>query len=297
MQDGYASQPVQVSEEEVGLLDMLVVLVQNAKLLVLGPLLASVVVFGGAYFWPKTFESTSILAVEKAGMDNSVTAVYVSSLMTSASILDPIAHDLRLTEHRTVEEARRLLLTRVKPSVGRQDKLLTLVTEGSSPERARELNEAILSAIYAQTLPRGNDLIRMQKRLTVERQLLNDSNALLATLARQISRGGEKGENVARSYSELLKGQSERQALVQSLEARLEGLSSADLVQAPTTPERAARPKKVLVAIMAALAVGIGLCIWVFVRQAWRNAEADPVTAQKLAIVRGSFGRKARVSV
>ncbi len=57
-------------------------------------------------------------------------------------------------------------------------------------------------------------------------------------------------------------------------------------------PERKAKPKKALVAIIATLAAGFVLLLFVFVRQALRNAGTDEETAGKLATLKISW-RKA----
>ena len=48
-------------------------------------------------------------------------------------------------------------------------------------------------------------------------------------------------------------------------------------------PERKAKPKKVLIAIITTLASGFALLLFVFIRNALRNAQQCPKTAQKLA--------------
>ena len=51
-------------------------------------------------------------------------------------------------------------------------------------------------------------------------------------------------------------------------------------------PERKSKPKKALIAIIATLATGFALLLWVFVRQALRNASASPETSEKLQTLR-----------
>ncbi len=51
-------------------------------------------------------------------------------------------------------------------------------------------------------------------------------------------------------------------------------------------PERKSKPKKALIAVLATLASGFALLLFVFVRQALRNAGQDPATASKLQKIR-----------
>ena len=67
----------------------------------------------------------------------------------------------------------------------------------------------------------------------------------------------------------------------------VQGLDNDDVVQTPTLPESAIKPKKSLIAIGAAIASGFLLLVFVFARQALRSAqEASPEQAEKIARIR-----------
>ncbi|MFN5880451.1 MAG: GNVR domain-containing protein, partial [Burkholderiales bacterium] len=62
------------------------------------------------------------------------------------------------------------------------------------------------------------------------------------------------------------------------------------VVDAATPPERKSKPKKALIAVIATLATGFALLLFVFVRQALRNAAQDEETAGKLRAIRRAVG-------
>ena len=64
------------------------------------------------------------------------------------------------------------------------------------------------------------------------------------------------------------------------------------VVDAAQPPERKTKPKKALIVIMATLAAGFALLLFVFIRQALRNANQDPESAHKLSALQASW-RKA----
>jgi uncharacterized protein involved in exopolysaccharide biosynthesis len=64
------------------------------------------------------------------------------------------------------------------------------------------------------------------------------------------------------------------------------------VVDAAQPPERKTKPKKALIAIMATLAAGFALLLFVFIRQALRNAGQDGESAQKINALKASW-RKA----
>jgi len=63
------------------------------------------------------------------------------------------------------------------------------------------------------------------------------------------------------------------------------------VVDAAQPPERKAKPKKALIAIIATLASGFALLLFVFVRQALRNGSQDEETAKKMAAIRAGWKR------
>jgi uncharacterized protein involved in exopolysaccharide biosynthesis len=60
-------------------------------------------------------------------------------------------------------------------------------------------------------------------------------------------------------------------------------------------PERKSKPKKALITVVATLAAGFLLLLWVFVRRMLRNAQQDAQSAQKMSLLgaalRRSLGR------
>lgn len=77
---------------------------------------------------------------------------------------------------------------------------------------------------------------------------------------------------------------------VLSTSRSLKGLSRDIVTQPPTLPTEHVSPKKCLFATLSALAAGFALLLWVFMRQAWRNAVLDPQVAPKLARLRAALG-------
>ena len=66
---------------------------------------------------------------------------------------------------------------------------------------------------------------------------------------------------------------------------------AAAAAAAAQPPERKSKPKKAMIAVIATLAAGFALLLFVFVRQALANASQDPESAAKLAGIRRAFRR------
>lgn len=133
-------------------------------------------------------------------------------------------------------------------------------------------------------------------------QAQNQLNALRAQLARReaVNTSGAQGDYVDRfrefKYQETLFELFARQYEVARIDESREG-AVIQVVDAATPPERKSKPKKALIAVVATLATGFALLLWVFVRHALRNARQDAASAQKMGLLstalRRSMGRGA----
>ena len=63
------------------------------------------------------------------------------------------------------------------------------------------------------------------------------------------------------------------------------------VIDLATPPELKSKPQKAIIAILAALSSGFILLLFVFVRQAMRNANKDADSAQKIQALKASLSR------
>ncbi len=108
------------------------------------------------------------------------------------------------------------------------------------------------------------------------------------------SSGGARDDYIARyrdfKYQETLFELFTRQFEMAKLDESREG-ATIQVIDTATPPEFKSKPKKALIAVIATLATGFLLLLWVFVRQALKNAAQDTESAQKLAGIRAALRR------
>jgi hypothetical protein len=222
---------------------------------------------GVASFLPKTFESVAILNVidqpEK-----------VASLATSATVLDPVTEQIGLTKSATKDAARVELRGRVSMAVGRKDGLLTLTTKGESGEEAQALANVVRAQLFVAVAPKGQDAADLEKSLSRARALYANNQLVIERSSALL--GAAKSENAVNAglqgYAELIALQQSLVATIASDERSLRGLTEASLAQAPTLPTQHVAPKRSLISVLAALATGFALLLFVFIRKALANA-------------------------
>ena len=286
---------VDVEENEVSLLDLLVVVTQNLKLLILGPVLLGLLALGIGFALPQTFISQSILALPTVTTPTPTpTPVQATAMMVSPIVLDPVIESLNLSKGQPVQAVRTELASQIKATVGK-DGLLRLDVSADAPLEAQAIANAVIDSWLKNTVPGEQDRADLEKRLAYAKGALASVNRLLERLTSEGSANlnqpltrGEAGTSIvavgelqARYFSEVL-----------TIPRALQGLSRDVVKQPPTLPIHPAAPKKGLIAVLAALGSGFALLLWVFMRQAWKNAAQDPQAADKQAKLRAAMGLK-----
>lgn len=277
-------------ESEISLLDLLLTVAENIKLLILGPLVVGLLALGIGFVLPQSFTSQAILSLPAA----SQTPAQAAAMMVSPLVLDPVIVSLNLAEGLSIANARVQLASQIKAAVGK-DALLRLDVIATQPVQAQAIANAVIDAWLKSTAPGERDRADLEKRLRLATASLASVNRLLdrlgadgTTVLNKPLTVGDAGTSIV-AVGEL---QARYLADVINIPRTLQGLSRDVVVQPPTLPTDPVAPKKGLIAILAALGSGFALLLWVFMRQAWRGAAQDPESAEKQAKLRAALGLK-----
>ena len=270
-------------ENEISLLDLLIVVAENLKLLILGSFAAGLLALGIAFILPQSYVSQAILSLPTP----TPTPAQAATMMVSPIVLDRVVEFLK-----PIQVARKTLANEIKVTVGK-DGLLRLDVSAPSAIQAQAIANAVIDSWLISTVPSEDDRADLEKRLSHAKLALDSTTRFVEHLTTKDSTSVNKplmldpggttimavGELQARYLSEVL-----------STSRSLKGLSRDIITQPPTLPTDHVSPKKGLFATLSALAAGFALLLWVFMHQAWRNTVLDPQTAPKLARLRAALG-------
>ena len=269
------------------LLDVLVVIAENVKLRVFGSLAVGLTVgltaLGLGFVVPQTYQSVAVFQANQA----------IASLMTTATVLDPVIVSLKLDQDTTLEEARTRLQSQIKASIGRADKLLTLTVSARSAAQAQAITADVIERTFVESRPKGTVRARLETQLAEARIRLKNAQDVGESLRNRLASSGAlagAGLEIAWGYAELLTTSGAAQSQISTLEAELEGLNDAQRVQAPTLPVHPSQPKKALIAVGATLAAGLALLLFVFMRRGLWAAAANQIHLEKLVKICKSLG-------
>lgn len=275
---------VDPEESEISLLDLLLTVVQNLRLLVLGPLVAGGLALGVAFLMPATYESVAV----QSG-DAKLVAMY-----NSAQVRDAIIKQTGYAqEGEGVDSSRKRLEKDLKVSLNAKDKTVTVLALAHTPLQAQKLAQAALEQAAVLNQMRLQDLQRLKAQFDLATSRERDYTTAAQRVAQQIINSPAANQAaLAQSQSQLLEAARAAQGTTASLAAAIAQAENFELLQTPTLPSNKSGPKRGLIAILATLAAGFALLLFVFVRQALRNGAQDGETAQKLASIQTSW-RKA----
>jgi uncharacterized protein involved in exopolysaccharide biosynthesis len=284
-------QPSQ-DDYEISILDILVVLAENLRLIILVPLIVGLIALGVTYLIPKTYQSTALLRTNDGVQGVQGGPVDFTSVDVLEQILkqQPGITTLGLSHEKTLQA----LLKRIQVTAKKQDSYITVAAQGSTPEKAQLLCRQVIESYRDLSLPRGQQLDAVKEEI----KNTDDSIRDLSLVAKKISTNidkvtpGTEGDNVARAYVTIIEKLNFQKQNLFKLRQRLAGFGSEVFIQEPTLPDKPIKPKKTQIAIMATLAAGFLTILFVFVRAAFRNLSGDAESSEKLARIRRGFGLK-----
>jgi uncharacterized protein involved in exopolysaccharide biosynthesis len=274
------------AEDEISLLDLATVIVENLKLLILGPLVAGLLALGISFLITPTFTAkTTILPPVSGGASNLLGALgglgdlagaaaglknpseQFVAYLKSDSLRNSLIADFDLQKRYDQEylvDTRKVLEGNVKIAADKQSGLISIEVDDKDPTFAAKLANAHVSKL----------------RELVGRVAAQEAKDRREFMESQID------DAMKKNYQSPMVREMIIQGLIRSYEtARIDEQKAGPTfsqVDVAIAPELKSKPKKALIAVITTLAVGFLLLLFVFVRQAWRQSDQDPESHQKI---------------
>jgi uncharacterized protein involved in exopolysaccharide biosynthesis len=267
---------------EISILDILVVLVENLRLIILVPVVIGLLALGITFVIPPTYQSTSLLYLGEAAVP----------AMNSEEVFSKVLEKTDWIKASTREAALKNLRKKLQSTFVKQDNIVKITSEGPSPSKAATMNTNLIESYRIYSLPKGKSLDAIKENI----QIGTENLARLEDVAKKISQNvhkvtpGWEGDNVARSYATITSTIAAQKNNLFNLKQSLIGFGPEVIIQEPTLPEKPIKPKKAQIAIMATLASGFLTILYVFIRAALRNLKGDAEASDKLARIRRGLG-------
>lgn len=199
--------------DEIGILDVLIILSSRIKMILALSILGAVIGWGLTLRTSESFISTSTLNVE-------ITPKLRSEVIASTINTNATFRKLANTGNSTT----------ISASVNPKDRLLVVSTSAPTSEAALQLNEKALQELFAITVPQGSKAEQLRKILKDEKERLASLQKTLREIEKNLKSETKNSVNV---YQTLSSVKMEQELAVAKLQEELEGLTPSNIVQAP----------------------------------------------------------------
>ena len=291
-------EPDALPGNEFGFLDVLIIIAQNLRLLILAPILAGSLGFGIAYVWPPKYASLAYLTFPAESEKQTDAFKSAEALMRSPPVLDVVLKQYPLPglpDRQRRELDKRIVWSAARGADRKTPNVVVVSIEDDSPQRARAINTALLEAWLEETKPKPDRRARLEAHLERTEGQLKAVSDLFDRLTGETPKlvlPGMQNE-LASSLSGLLAQRASHTATIEALKLALAGVSRDVIIVPPTLPDEPSWPRKALFAVSAAAGTVLALLLFIFCRHAWRVGEASPQTRKKLAQLASALWRRA----
>jgi len=277
------SQDTMNEDDEISLLDLLGVIAENLRLLIIGPIVAGLIGLAYAHTLTPIFTAKTTITPPAQKSSGGAAALlgqlgglapggvagvgtqtdeYLAFLVSS-TLSDQLIQQFKLMEYykaKYPEQARRTLNANSNITANKKSNLITIEVSDQDPQLAANLANAYVTA-----------LSQMLGKMALE-----DAKYRRQLLEQQINEATEKSyrsplvretiiHSVVREYETALMDQKKDRPFIQQ-------------VDKAEVPHSKSKPKRAQIAIMTALVTGFCLLLFVFIRSAYRNAKESPET-------------------
>jgi LPS O-antigen subunit length determinant protein (WzzB/FepE family) len=154
------------------------------------------------------------------------------------------------------------------------------------------LGAAAIDALLLELLPKGKNKDQIEQTISSNEGIIANDTDALEQLKRQMGKAGlnDAGLEVVMKHYATLSAEVARKEL-ENVELRksLTVKGAEVFVQQPSLPQRKTSPKRGIVMLLALFASGFALLLFVFIRNAWRNASQDKEAAAKIKKIKFVF--------
>jgi hypothetical protein len=248
---------------------------QNLKLLLLGPVMAGFFAFGIASFLPRSYTSVAYLALDETG------ARVADARMRSIPVIDKVLAEVSVPQN-TLEARRRFVdgNLRMVVAAGESQKtsgLFRLEYSDRSPQVAQKVNSLFLEAWLESTKPAPDKRAAIEAEIERTEAQTKSISLLIDRLqkdAPSLVAQSLQGE-LATPILGLITKRDQNLANLVTLKNSLNGVSRDVLFGAPDLPEEPSWPKRGIITLLAASVTGLLLLMFVILRR-FRLFSANP---------------------
>lgn len=268
-------------DDEIDLLDLLVTVAENIKLLILGPMLAGAMAFVAVSLWPvaPVYQASFEINVDKK-KGSLMTADEVIKLFTDKEVLAGAVKSLQASGQGPWDQL--LLPGAVVAETLPKTSRVRVRVQAQDPQAVQAMAQALLAAGVGNSRPADQELQTLQHAVQQDQVVLQKLQFMLSST------------DVAHTYLNLVNATSRLTKAIVDNQRTMNGLSEKDILARPGLPQVEENSKSSKLPILVFLFTGFVLLLGVFVRKAFQSAVLNPESAAKITRIRQALGLMAR---
>ena len=283
--------PVSAMDDEIDLLDLLVTVAESWKLLIFVPLLVGVLSFATLSTYQLSYQSNAILRLSEEEV----------AILHSAPVLDPLLEPFGYLARAdgVQEDAMEALKKDLTSSVDKRTKLVTISAKASSPETAQQINSQAVVRLLEELTPKGLRKTSIVQSIEIHEEAVAAATDSFEKLIEGFPKGSmtlSNPDQPVSSIAALVDLVLENKQKIQDFKKQLSPKGAEVFVQTPTLPQKPMPRKRAITTVIAMLASGFALLLFVFIRKALQNAGTNPESAAKIVRIKQAFGFSDKVS-
>jgi hypothetical protein len=181
----------------------------------------------------------------------------------------------------------------------KRTKFVSISANASSPEAAQQLNSQVLVLLLEELTPKGQTKEKIKQSIEIREQAVAEAEKNFVRLVEALLKGSVRIPNLDqldKSIPALVSLILENKQVIQDLKQQLSPMGSEVFVQKPTLPQKPMPRKITITTVIAILASGVVLLLFVLIRKSLQNAGTNPESAVKIQRIKQSFGLSSKTT-
>ena len=287
---------------EIDFFDILIVVAENIKPLIITPALIGFFVFFCMSYWPSQYDSGFVINAGREHLqehlqdgqfrylmrehtqDEQFRKLFqprrISSQVMAASTLDAASNALKNAGH--YDWAQALTKDAISSVVVRNAPHVQVNVRAASPEAAQAMARELLKATLSATRPSDEARAEIEAAIRHDSLTLEMARRIEARISQSFEQTGQLDRLQMQNYYALLLTMPLLAQQIKINSIRLEGLTIDDVINQPTLPTVSAGPKRMLVTVLAIFGTGLFLLLWLYFRWVVNTVKRNPKSAAKL---------------
>jgi hypothetical protein len=262
------------SSYEISLLDFILSILKNLRMLILGPIFIGLIAYGASYLLPQSYEASAALKGTQQ----------MASMFLTPVVIDSAIAEIKLQEaDQSIDEIRGVIRKNIQAEFNPKDGLLSVSVKAKKTDEAKLLLDRLLKSLFLQSIPKGEDLKRIRMRIESTEKRIEDASISAQQIQKRILQDNSKSINdAAVGYANIISEINNLEKVLVELKKEIAGIDESSLVQ-PSMVDRIKNDSRHLKTGVISGLISLGILIFIiFIKPIFDQVYKDQESQDKI---------------